>query len=70
MVEAEAPVQTEIEPPLCLGRTGGDLSRVTSEVEVSHASPLSPGAPQLTPEGWRTSPFDRFDGALDKERFG
>ena len=33
---------------------------------MSDASPLSPGAPQLTPEGWRTSPFDRFDGALDK----
>src|SRR5271163_4342421 len=39
MVEAKAPVQTEIEPFLCLGRTGGDLSRVTSEIEMPHASP-------------------------------
>ena len=34
MVEAEAPIQTEIEPALRLGRTGGNMSRVTPEVEI------------------------------------
>src|SRR5271154_5311595 len=61
MVEAEAPVQTEIEPALRLGRPGGDCSGVTSEVEIFHACPviLAPailaadsGSP---PGGWRSA---------------
>ena len=39
MVEAKAPIQSEIEPALCLRRTGGDMAGVTPEVEVLHASP-------------------------------
>ena len=33
MVEAKAPIQSEVEPALCLGRTGGDMAGVTPEVE-------------------------------------
>jgi len=40
MVEAKAPIQSEVEPALCLGRTGGDMAGVTPEVEVLHAFPV------------------------------
>jgi hypothetical protein len=43
MVEAKAPIQSEIELALCLRRTGGDMAGVTPEVEVLHAS-RQPGA--------------------------
>jgi hypothetical protein len=41
MVEANAPIQSEIEPALCLGRTGRNRSGVTPEVEVSHVPPTT-----------------------------
>ena len=42
MVEAKAPIQSEVEPALCLGRTAGDMAGVTPEVEVLHAFPVNP----------------------------
>jgi len=41
MVEAKAPIQSEVEPALCLGRTGGDMAGLTPEVEVLHAFPVN-----------------------------
>ena len=41
MVEAKAPIQSEIEPALCPGRTGGNMSGVTPQVEVLHVSPVN-----------------------------
>src|ERR1700756_5167486 len=42
MVEPKAPIQSEIEPALCLGRMGGNRSGVSPEVEVLHGSPVNP----------------------------
>jgi hypothetical protein len=38
VVEAEAPIQAEIKPTLCLGRMSGDSSGMTPKVEIFHTS--------------------------------